>query len=81
MPFPGTTKEKKLFSDQIRGLGKTKGLADDQAAITFFAIEQLRIPGAEVAREIGQSRSSICRSVLRGKKVISEYPALEAVVR
>jgi len=56
-------------------------LSDDRAVITFFAIERLRIPGAGVARELGQSRSSIYRSVLRGEKVISEYPDLEAVVR
>ncbi len=67
--------------DRIKRSGKTKTLTDARAVIAFLAIERLGIRGVEVARELGQSRSSVSRSVLRGKKVISEYPDLEAVFR
>jgi putative transposase len=67
--------------DQIKGSGKIKSLTDARAVIAFLAIERLGIRGSEVARELHQSRSSVSRSVLRGKKVIFEYPDLEEVFR
>ncbi len=57
-------------------MGKAKELTDARAVIDYLAAELLGIHGSEVARELGQSRSSIIRSVLRGKEVISEYPDL-----
>jgi REP element-mobilizing transposase RayT len=62
--------------EELSGAGRTTILSDSRALISYLAIEKLGIKGATVAQELGLSRSSVCRSVSRGKELISSNPEM-----
>jgi REP element-mobilizing transposase RayT len=54
----------------LRSRNRTKDLSDARALICHLAISYLKIPGAEVARQLGQVRSSVTRAVRRGAELV-----------
>ena len=58
---------------ELRGKGKSAILADTRAIISYIAVERYEISGVEVAQELGQARSAICRSVRRGREKMKRY--------
>jgi hypothetical protein len=65
---------------EIRGSGKGGTLSDARALISYFGVEDYGIRGSDIARELGIGRSSVYRSVRRGKELVSKRPELKDVL-
>ena len=63
---------------EVKGLGRLRRTSDARAIISFLAVERYGIPGIEVARELGKNRASICKSVVRGRKIYQKNQWIEA---
>ena len=62
---------------EIKGSGKGGALSDARAIISYLAVEEYGIRGSDIARELGLGRSSVYRSVKRGKELIWKQPELK----
>lgn len=69
--FHRIAEEYSVTIDDLRGRGRTKELSEARAVLCHLAISHLQISGAELARRLRQSRSSITRSERRGKALVN----------
>ena len=66
-----------ISQEELKGRRKTALLSEGRALVSYLAIEKYGMRGVAVAEKLGLSRSGVCRSVLRGKELISKYPGLK----
>ena len=63
--------------EEVRGVRKSKAVADARALISYFAVVLYGIRGVEVALVMGLNQAEVSMMVSRGKRVISDHPEIE----
>ncbi len=63
--------------DELRHSNKSRPIANAKAVICYLSIRRIRLPGIEVAKQLGYTPSAVSRAAIRGQKIIEEDETLQ----
>ena len=58
--------------EQIRSNGKQPQLVKARSLLCYWAVKELQMSGAEVAKKLKVGNSAVSRSVARGEKIATD---------
>lgn len=65
--------------DELRAPGRSKRIAEARSAISYVAYRKMGYSGDTVARELGITRSGVCRRAVAGEVLVREDERLRTV--